>query len=75
MKKRVRVILYKDTYTIIGVDIKNYFERLFTRTPVVDADCRGDVVFEGKTKEECMNYLNSLPDPPKQIRVEASLDL
>ena len=75
MKQRVRVILYKGTYTIIGVDIKYFFERLFTRTRLVDADCRGEVVFEGKTKDECMNYLKSLPEPPKQIQVEASLDL
>ena len=30
----------------------------------------GDVVFEGKTKGECMNYLNTLANPPEKIIVE-----
>lgn len=69
------VIRYNGSYTIRRVEIKNFIERLFSRTRVVDADCRGEIVFEGKTMEECLNYLNSLPDQPKQIQVEASLDL
>ena len=83
MKKVVRVIKKRDGgYRISGAAKMNFcealfymFRNLFKRRVFTDSVISGEVVFEGKTEEECMDYIRSLPNPPKLIEVDASLDL
>ncbi len=89
MKRVVRVIKKRDGgYLLTGAEKTNFFENLFglfiipfqllmmlfkRRVSFRDAVIRGDVVFEGKTKEECLDFIRSLPDPPLYIEAEANL--
>ena len=89
MKRVVRVIKKRDGgYLIIGAEKTNFFENLFglfmipfqllmilfkRRVNFTDTVIRGEVVFEGKTQEECLDFIRSLPDPLLYIEAEANL--